>query len=124
MGEKTMTHMNGQYHNRGMKKWAGFFLSEHTAEQEKIQKGLAHTNSPKPQMSDQEIGEVLQMARIKNKSVAIQIEDIDNEGNYYDDIIGKLRGSDSMGIYIGGEKVHYDEIRNIQIYDQVKWSRM
>src|SRR5699024_4601448 len=78
-GEIIMTYLNDQYHDRGMKKWAGFFLSEHTAEQEKIQKGLAHTNYPKPQMSEQEIGKVLQIARIKNKSVAIQIEAIDNE---------------------------------------------
>ena len=64
-GENIMTYLNDQYHDRGMKKWAGFFLSEHTAAQEKVQKGLAHTNSPKPQMSEQEIGEVLQIARIK-----------------------------------------------------------
>ncbi|EGP5189799.1 hypothetical protein EID59_14040 [Enterococcus faecium] len=79
-----MKYLNDEYQDRGMKKWAGFFLSEHTAEQEKIQKRLAHINSPKPQMSEQEIGEVLQVARLKNKSVAIQIEAIDNEGNYYD----------------------------------------
>lgn len=65
-----MKYLNDEYQDRGMKKWAGFFLSEHTAEQEKIQKGLAHINSPKPQMSEQEIGEVLQVARLKNKSVA------------------------------------------------------
>lgn len=109
-----MKYLNDEYQDRGMKKWAGFFLSEHTAEQEKIQKGLAHTNSPKPQMSDQEIGEVLQMARIKNKSVAI-----DNEGNYYDDIVGSLKGADSLGIYVGNEKV---QIRNIEIFNQTKWS--
>ena len=75
-------------------------------------------------MSKREIGEVLQIAIVKNNSVAIQIEAIDSDGNYYDDIIGKLKGSDSIGIYVGNEKVHYDEIRNIQIYDQVKWSHM
>ncbi len=42
-----MKYLNDEYQDRGMKKWAGFFLSEHTAEQEKIQKGLAHINSPK-----------------------------------------------------------------------------
>lgn len=119
-----MKYLNDEYQDRGMKKWAGFFLSEHTAEQEKIQKGLTHTNSPKPQMSEQEIGEVLQVARVKNKPVALQIEAVDSDGNYYDDIIGKLKGSDSIGIFVGNEKVHYDEIRNIQIYDQVKWSHM
>lgn len=44
-GEIIMTYLNDQYHDRGMKKWAGFFLSEHTAEQEKIQKGFANINA-------------------------------------------------------------------------------
>ena len=123
-GEIIMTYLNDQYHDRGMKKWAGFFLSEHTAEQEKIQKGFANINAPKPRMSEQEIGEVLQLAIVKNKPVAIQIEAVNNDGRYYDDIIGHLKGSDSLGIYVGNEKVHYDEIRNIQIYDQVKWSSL
>ena len=105
-GEIIMTYLNDQYRDRGMKKWAFFFLYEHTAEQEKFQKGLAHTNSPKPQMSEQEIGEVLQIAIIKNKSVAIQIEAIDNEGNCYDDIIGPLKGADSLGFYVGNEKLY------------------
>ena len=83
-GEIIMTYLNNQYHDRGMKKWAGFFLSEHTAEQEKIQKGLAHINPQKFQMSEQEISEVLQLAIVKNKPVAIQIEAIDSDGNYYD----------------------------------------
>lgn len=115
-----MIHMNSQYHDRGMKKWAGFFLSEHTAEQEKIQKGLAHANSPKPQMSEQEIGEVLQIARMKNKSVAVQIEAVNSDGRYYDDIMGHLKGFDSLGIYVGNAKVNYDEIRNVELVNPLK----
>ncbi len=33
-----MKYLNDEYQDRGMKKWAGFFLSEHTAEQEKFKK--------------------------------------------------------------------------------------
>lgn len=73
-------------------------------------------------MSEQEIGEVLKITIIKNKSVAIQIEAVNSEGNYYDDVMGKLKGADSLGIYVGNEKVHYDEIRNIELVDHVKWS--
>lgn len=122
-GEIIMTYLNDQYHDRGMKKWAGFFLSEHTAEQEKIQKGFANINAPKPQMSEQEIGEVLQLAIVKNKPVAIQIEAVDSNGDYYDDIIGHLKGSDSLGFYVGNGKVHYDEIRNVELVDHLKWSQ-
>ena len=74
-------------------------------------------------MSKREIGEVLQIAIVKNNSVAIQIEAIDSDGNYYDDIIGHLKGSDSLGVYVGNEKVHYDEIRNVELVDHVKWNQ-
>lgn len=111
-----------QYQDRGMKKWAGFYLSEHSAEQEKLKVLAAHVNKPKPVMTTQEIGEVLQFAMLKNKKVAVQLEAVDCNGNYYDDIIGYWSNSNSLGIYIGTTKVDYDEIRNIEIYNPNKWS--
>lgn len=122
-GEIVMTYLNDQYRDRDMKKWAGFFLSEHTAEQDKIQKRLHYVNLPKPQMSEREISEILQLASVKNMTVAIQIEAVDSNGNYYDDIIGHLKGSDSLGFYVGNGKVHYDEIRNVELVDHLKWSQ-
>ena len=35
----------------------------------------------------------------------------------------RLKGSDSLGVYVGNEKVHYDEIRNVELVDHVKWNQ-
>ncbi|OJG30521.1 hypothetical protein RV00_GL001976 [Enterococcus devriesei] len=35
-----------------------------------------------------------------------------------------IRGYDELGIYIGDQKVHYDEIRNVEVYNWKKWSEL
>ena len=45
----------------------------------------------------------------------------DLNGNYYPDIIGKIKGFDELGIYIEETKIGYDEIRNVCLYSHIKW---
>ncbi|OJG69343.1 hypothetical protein RV09_GL000742 [Enterococcus moraviensis] len=97
-----------------MKKWAGFYLSEHTAiiEQEKKQEPA----KKKVQMSWLAINEILAQAFQNQLEVMIQKEELDCEGNYGADIIGLIQGHDELGIYVGGHKIGYDEIRHVQIH--------
>ncbi|WP_086313661.1 hypothetical protein A5821_001191 [Enterococcus sp. 7F3_DIV0205] len=103
-----------QYQDRKMKKWAGFYLSEHTAiiEQEKKRQPA----EKKSQMSWLEIDEVLALAFQNQVEVNIQKEELDSEGNYGADIIGKIQGHDELGIYVDGHKIGYDEIRHVQLH--------
>ena len=55
-------------------------------------------------------------------NVFVQLEAVDKEGNYSDDIIGNLQGYDESGFWIDGQLIEYDSIRNIQEYAQLKWS--
>ena len=117
-------YLNDVYRDRGMKKWAGFILSEHTLEQEKYEKAKKKVNLPKPQMSPEDIYTTMQQAQIKNKRIAVQREAVDIEGNYYDDVVGLLKGADSRGIYIGTTRIDFDEIRNVELVDHTKWSEL
>lgn len=117
-----MKYLNQDYRDRGIKKWAGFYLSEHTAAQEAQEKIKQKVNPQKEQMTLHEIGYVLEEARIKNSPVAIQKEAVNSEGQYYDDSIGHLSGFDELGIYVDGEKIDYDEIRNAEVIKTAKWS--
>lgn len=110
------------YNDRGRLKWAGFYLSDHTEEIDTDNEQRANQNLAKEQMTTEEITEVLNAAVIKNRSVCIQKEERNAEGYYPDDIIGKIFGSDELGIYVGKNKVHYDEIRHIEFYQKHKWS--
>ena len=70
----------------------------------------------KTRMRTTEIYYMLHEAIQTHREVAIQIEAIDCNGSYQEDIIGFIKNSDLLGIYIKKQKVHYDEIRNIQFY--------
>ena len=70
----------------------------------------------KNRMRTTEIYYILHEAIQTHREVAIQIEAIDCNGSYQEDIIGFIKNSDLLGIYIKNQKVHYDEIRNIQFY--------
>lgn len=119
-----MSFLNGEYRDRGIKKWAGFYLSEHTAAQEKGISERKNLNPQKRQMTQKEIEALLNEAIIKNKSVAIQLEKVDQNGMYEDDIIGPIRGGDALGIFVNDKKVEFDEIRHIQFVTLKKWSKI
>jgi len=91
------------YQDRGMMKWIGFYLSDHTAVLSKEAKERNRINVGKEQMSLEEIGETLQQAYLKNKRIAIQLETLDNEGNYPDDLVGKISGQREEQIYLDEE---------------------
>ncbi|OTN87587.1 hypothetical protein A5819_000033 [Enterococcus sp. 7E2_DIV0204] len=103
-----------QYQDRKMKKWAGFYLSEHTALIEREKK--RQPAEKKRQMSWSDIDEVLAQAFQNQVEVTIQKEELDSEGNYGADIIGLIQGHDELGLYVGGHKIGYDEIRHVQLY--------
>ncbi|MCR9049905.1 hypothetical protein ACVWIQ_13240 [Enterococcus faecium] len=112
------------YNDRGRLKWTGFYLSDHTEEIDADNEQRANHNLAKEQMMTEEIAEVLNTAVLKNRSVCIQKEERNAEGYYPADIIGKILGSDELGIYIGAHKVHYDEIRHINFYQNNKWNSL
>lgn len=92
------------YQDRGMMKWIGFYLSDHTAVLNKESKERNRINVEKEQMELEEIGEVLQQAYLQNKRIAIQLEALNDEGNYLDDLIGKIFGQREEQIYLDEEE--------------------
>lgn len=117
-----MNYLNDEYRDRGIKKWAGFYLSEHTATQEKETNEKKKFNPQKKQMDSQKIASLVNESILKNKSVAIQIEAVDQNGHYKDDVVGLIVGGDELGIYVKDTKVDFDEIRNIQFVTLKKWT--
>lgn len=112
------------YKDRGMIKYQGFYLSDHTALLKKLYKNEAKSNPKKPQMSLEDIDRILFSARQLNEPVAIQLEQLDLEGRYSDDVIGFIMGHDNLGVYVGNEKVNYDEIRNVEFATVKKWNEL
>ncbi|EOH79658.1 hypothetical protein [Enterococcus malodoratus] len=112
------------YEDRNMLKWIGFYLSDQTAAINKDVTERSKVNNQKPLMQSEEIEKVLNEARLKSKPVSVQLEALNENAQYYDDVIGMIRGYDELGIYIGDQKVYYDEIRNVEVYNWKKWSEL
>lgn len=113
-----------EYNDRGRLKWAGFYLSDHTEKIDADVEQRVNQNLAKEQMTTEEITEVLNDAVLKRKTVCLEKEERDSEGYYPDDIIGHIRGYDELGIFVGDHKVHYDEIRHVEIHKDDKWSQL
>ena len=92
------------YEDRGMMKWIGFYLSDHTAVLNKESAARSRINSEKEQMTVEEIGATLQQGFLQNKRLAIQLEALDSEGNYLDALVGKLVGQKDEQIYLDEEE--------------------
>lgn len=113
-----------EYNDRGRLKWAGFYLSDHTEKIDTDIEQRANQNLAKEQMTTEEITAILNVAVLKRKTVCIQKEERDCEGYYPDEVIGLINGHDELGIFIGDHKVHYDEIRHVEIQELDKWSQL
>ena len=78
------------------------------------------TNVQKSRMRTTEIYYMLHEAIQTHREVAIQIEAVDGNGFYQEDVIGSIKKSDSLGVYIKNQKDNYDEIRNVELVDHVE----
>lgn len=110
------------YQDRGMVKWAGFYLSEHTDTLNDQMTREKNYPQQKMQMDIDEIGTILSEAQRRNKEIAIQIEERDSNGYYKPDTVGVIKGFDELGIFVGNTKIGYDEIRHVAFSNDLKWS--
>lgn len=88
--DQRVTDFFAHYQDRGMKKWAGFFLSDHTAmiNKETRQKSVLD----QAEMSREECGKVLGLAFGQQEPVAVQLKEVDENGNRPEEIVGFVRG--------------------------------
>ena len=87
-----------------MIKWIGFYLSDHTALLNKDNQQRYKENPQKPQLPLEEISSLLQQSYTMNKRIALQLEELDNERNYYDDLVGRVIGQKEQMIYLATDE--------------------
>lgn len=103
------------YQDRGMKKWTGFFLSDHTL---KINKDIAKRQKvyhKKTTMSEQEISTILLKAFANHYYVKVQLKELDENGNFKKDICGFIEGCSGQKIIISRKAVEIENINNIEV---------
>lgn len=118
-----LNRFNERYVDRGVVKWMGMFLSEHTASIQTDKKKRSFIVEKKEKMNEINIYSILNEAITNNSMVIIQVEEINTDGNYQEDLIGWIEGYEDSYIYLSGNKIALESIRNIQLYNQLKWSQ-
>ena len=113
---------NHVYKDRGILKWQGMFLSEHTTELKRVEQ-LDQEVLRLPQQSQQEIAYYLERSMKHNKVLSVQLNSLDVFGRTIPDITGVFRGFiDLETLLINEHPVALEEIRHIKMKDFQKWS--
>ncbi|RVU70396.1 MULTISPECIES: hypothetical protein [Lactobacillus] len=104
------------YQDRGMKKWAGFFLSDHTLKINQDKAKRATVYPKKKEMSETEVSELLLKAFSDHYPVSIQLKNLDEDGSFAEDIKGFVEGYTDKNIVVVSEaSVNLDEINHVEV---------
>ncbi|MEN2666763.1 hypothetical protein [Listeria aquatica] len=102
--EEWLRQVKKTYIDRGMMKWSGFYLSDHTAQMEEESQKRKQIFVAKNEMSLEQIGEVLEEAFSKGSVVSLQMAELNEEHMYEADLTGKVISFLENRIYVQEKK--------------------
>lgn len=111
---------NWLYHDRGMMKWMGFFMSDHTVYMDQ-QKGKEAAERPLPQMESTVIDRLLQQSWRQTNPLSLQVD----RGDHYQTVAGIVIGYEQELVYLQGESglmtIKFATIRHVTLKKAEKW---
>ena len=107
------------YVDRGMVKWNGYYLSDHTESAGKHSAEEAHKRNQvaMPEMTLEEVTAIIFKAYAQNIEIRIQERRKSKEGFNSGIVTGKVKGFDESLIYIGNYEFELDNILWCEIID-------
>ncbi len=115
------------YKDRGIMKWMGLMLSDHTeALKRESEDSRLIEVKPKREMTEEEISQVLYQAFTNNSGVAIQANTLRKDGNYYKDLECKVSGYTDNQIHLSLKdgrvrSCTLEQIRNVEMMNSLDW---
>ncbi len=104
------------YQDRGMVKWSGFFLSDHTMKINKDKARRAVVYHKEKEMTSEEISIILLKAFSDHYPVSIQLKELDENGNLQPYIQGFVEGYNAKNqIIVSGNLINLNEINYISL---------
>lgn len=103
------------YYDRGMLKWQGMYLSEHTAALKEIETKATTQLFRHPPMHTNTIMKILMQAYMQAREVTIQrgFVDLDKHQELY--IIGKINGFNDSSVIINQKEIAIEEIEFVNV---------
>lgn len=103
------------YHDRGMQKWGGFFLSDHTVQINKDNKKANTIYQKEAEMDMQEISRILLKAFSDHYKIRLQLKDRNYNNEFKKDITGFVNGYYASKIIVSGYAVEIEDINHVEI---------
>lgn len=103
------------YQDRKMKKWQGFFLSDHTMAINKDKQKRSVKHPAKDTMSIEDISLQLLKAYGNHRMVHLQLKVMNDDNQLPADIVGIVSGYSEDGIIVAGQKIALEDINNISV---------
>lgn len=107
------------YQDRGVVKWFGMMLSDHSEALKKEKNKIREKIEPKKKMTIKEISKVVHQAYFTGYPVIIQANVLEN-GEYFQDIRCRIKGhsENKICLLLQNNQIKYcklEEIRNVQL---------
>ena len=103
------------YHDRGMLKWTGFYLSDHQLKMNKKAVADAYIEHKKEEMSLEDISKVLLKAFSEDRLVSVQLSLLDQEGQRKKAYRGHVLGISEDKVIVDDEIFSLSEINHVEI---------
>lgn len=115
--DEEVTNFFKYYQDRGMKKWAGYFLSDHTMKmnREKAAARVAASRKEEAPMTMTAISEILLTAFAGHYPVSLQLKEVDENGQPPADISGFVAGWHEDNIIIEHRLLPLDQINHVKL---------
>lgn len=115
-----VTRFLHEYHDRGMMKWNGFYLSDHTSKYNKMEQSnkKKRDRNHSVQMSEEEIISVINQAVVKKYIVIIELNTRNLENEIPEFITGYIEGSFEDKLFVQQRMIALEEIYSIKIKKQ------
>ena len=103
------------YQDRGMKKWAGFYLSDHTAKINQDNKKRNTIYVRKTPMDQKDIRAMLLKSFGEHRKVSVQLKDLSIDNDLQADIVGFVEGYQEDTAIISKNLVLIEDINHVEL---------
>lgn len=108
-----------KYQDRGMVKWAGFYLSDHVLKMSQQSKRDAYVEVKKEEMSIEDISKILMKAFSEYCLVSVQLSTLDVEGSLQRSFQGHLLGIEEDNVIIDDHVVCISDINHVEVCKKI-----
>lgn len=115
--ERAHDFFANRYVERGMLKWQGYFLSDHTSELNKQAAEKAQVLEPKPLMSQEDISKLLQRSYAEHYSISLQLFSTSSDSQLKPDTVGMVVGyiDDAVVVLDPDAQIRLENIRHAEL---------